>query len=86
MVEKVLAGVGLAVCVLLLVWTLLGPRRRGALAEIASRTWHWRSHRRQARQQAAQAIERARRPIVDREGNVYRPKSFNGRSGERRDH
>ncbi len=86
MVEKVLAGIGLAVCMALLLWTLLGARRRDALRQAARRGLRWRSHRRQARLEAEQVIERARRPIVDRDGNVYRPKSFNGRSGERRDH
>lgn len=86
MVEKVLAGIGLVVCVALLVWTLLGARRRDAIAGAARRALRWRTHRRQARVEAQQVIERARRPIVDRDGNVYRPKSFNGRSGERRDH
>lgn len=35
---------------------------------------------RHAKQEAADAIERARRrPKVDREGNVYRPDAFNGK-------
>ena len=38
----------------------------------------WYQRRSKARSEAAQAIDRARR-AVERDGNVYRPKSFNGR-------
>ena len=52
--------------------------------------WPWLKSRVQrprqaqhARQEAADAIERARRrPKVDREGNVYRPDAFNGKAGD----
>ena len=41
---------------------------------------------RDAQQQAADAIERARRrPKVDREGNVYRPDAFNGKADDKGD-
>lgn len=76
MVEKVLAGIVLAACIAALAWMLLGGRRRQALAETARRGLRWRSHRKKAQIEAAKAIERARRPVVDRQGNVYRPRSF----------
>ena len=51
----------------------------------ALRVWHWRSQRKAAElaaeRAAADAIRRAQRGArdsVQREGNVYRPKSFRG--------
>jgi hypothetical protein len=85
MVEKVLAGIGLVACVALLAWMLLGPARQDRLKRTAQRGLRWRSHRRQARVEAAKAIERARRPVIDRDGNVYRPKSFDRRTKRSRD-
>ena len=76
MVEKVLAGIVLAVCIAALAWTLLGAGRREALRESVRRGLHWRNHRKTAQMEAAKAIERARRPVIDRNGNVYRPRSF----------
>lgn len=80
MVEKVLAGILLAACVAALLWMALGPSRRERLRHGMKRGLHWRSHRRQAQVEATKAIERARRPVVDRNGNVYRPRSFDARS------
>lgn len=86
MVEQVLAGIGLAVSLGLLGWMLLGPARRErlrrsahprALRETLARGLHCRRHRRAAQTEALEAIERARRrTAVDRDGNVYRPRSF----------
>jgi hypothetical protein len=90
MIEQVLAGAVLAVCAVLLLRLVLGePRRRRfdtavrrawlSLKRGALQLWHWREHKRQAEQAAADAIERARRAGEwegTREGNVYRPKSF----------
>lgn len=86
MIEKVLAGALLAVCVVLLARLLLGARRRRqfdawagasgrAVAYRARRLWHWRAERDEARRVADEAIRRARGE-VERDGNVYRPKSF----------
>lgn len=84
MVEKVFAAIGLAVCVALLLGMLIG---RGRVAEMLQRTrsaWRWNRQRRSAEREAVEVIERARRgaPNVQREGNVYRPSSFNGRRAD----
>lgn len=84
MVEKVFAAIGLAVCVALLLGMLIG---RGRIAEMLQRTrstWRWNRQRRSAEREAVEVIERARRgaPNVKREGNVYRPSSFNGRRAD----
>ncbi len=76
--EKILAAIGLTVCVAFLVGMALGPRRVGALRSALRRPALWLRHRGDAKREAAAAIERARRQ-VKREGNVYRPESFNGR-------
>ncbi len=87
--EKILAGIGLAVCVALLIGMALGPRRVATLRHAVRRPALWLRHRGDARREAAAAIDRARRQ-VKREGNVYRPESFNGRGrqdgADRRDH
>ena len=86
MIEKVLAGVVLASCVFLFVRLLVGERRRyrldawlrrggRALAQRARTAWHWRAARREAQRVADEAIRRAGGE-VERDGNVYRPKSF----------
>ena len=85
MVEKVFAGIVLAVCGFLMLRLLLGERRRyrfdAALRRFAIscriralRMWHWRSAHRQAKRDAEEAIRRAREGEWD--GNVYKPKSF----------
>lgn len=87
MVEKVLAGIGLAACVLVLLGMAIGAGRRARLRAAWLRTWHWRRNRATARREAERAIERLRRPVVDRDGNVYRPKSFTRKADrERRRH
>ncbi len=81
--EKVLAGVLLAVCLVLALRMVLGTQRRrrlddwfAALPERMRRLRHWRADREQARRVADEAIRRARGEEVERDGNVYRPKSF----------
>ena len=85
-VEKVLAGIALLLCVGLFVRLLVGERRRWrldawlqrsgrAIAHRARLAWHWRAARQEARRVADAAIRRARGE-VERDGNVYRPKSF----------
>lgn len=91
MMEKILASLGLVVCVALLVHMALGARRRQAvdarvarllqgLRHTAHRLWHWRSSREAARRAADDAIQRARqgRASGEWDGNVYRPRSFKG--------
>lgn len=82
--EKSFAVIGLVACLVVWAGMALGPaRRQRALAALRQfgRRWQQRLRRpvqaRDARREAAEAIERARRaPKVDREGNVYRPDRF----------
>lgn len=84
MVEKWLAVAGLVACLGVWAGMALGPARRQRLLAWLRGTLHlarMRLHKpgqaRQARAQASDAIERARRSgKVDREGNVYRPDTF----------
>ena len=86
MIEKLFAGFTVAVCAVLLVRLCLGARRRfrfdAALRRagcgcrrFALRAWRWRASRHRAARVADEAIQRARRG-VERDGNVYKPKSF----------
>lgn len=86
MSEKLLAGFVVALCAVLLLRLCVGTRLRHrfdaamrrsgyACRRTALRMWHWRASRREAARLADEAIQRARRG-VERDGNVYRPKSF----------
>ena len=86
MIEKLLAGLTLVVCVVLLVRLCLGQRRQQrfdaavrraahACRRAALSVWHWRSSRKVAARVAEEAIKRARRG-GEWDGNVYKPKSF----------
>ncbi|HZE92229.1 MAG TPA: hypothetical protein VE029_11075 [Rhizobacter sp.] len=86
MIEMVLSAVTLALCVLLLLRLALGRRRRQRLDDAAYRAWwrlrrighrmlHWRASRKEAARAAEAAIRRAR-DGVQRDGNVYKPRSF----------
>jgi hypothetical protein len=91
-IETILASVTLAVCLVLLGRMMLKPRqqqrvdtavRRVVMACRRSVTsaYRWRSFRREAARAAEEAIRRARGPGQsawegDRDGNVYKPKSF----------
>lgn len=88
MIEKVLAGIALAVCAVLLLRMVLPERQRWRLdaawqqwaqssRRLARRVWFWRSHRRAAAREAEEAIRRAQRN-VERDGNVIRPDAFKG--------
>lgn len=94
MFEKLLAGLTLAVCLLLLLRLAVGARRRArwdavvrrsahALRRVGRSSLHWPGARRRAAAEARDAIERARRRGAW-EGNVYTPESFRRR--ERKDH
>lgn len=78
MIQKVFGGIGLAICLALLLGMALGAPRRQRLRTLLDRVLHWRQHRTRARREAASAIERARR-AVERDGNVYRPGAFGKR-------
>ena len=86
MFERVLAAIGLAVCALLLVRLLIGPRRRARMDARLTLTWQsmrhrahtlrrWRSTRREAARVANEAIRRAR-GRGEWDGNVYTPKDL----------
>lgn len=81
--EQVVAGVVLAACLGIWARMLLKPQQRRRLLAGPRQLWRGWQQRRQARRAAAEAIERARRaPKVEREGNVYRPKSFDRPRGD----
>lgn len=86
MLEKSFAVLVAAACLVLLVRLALPERHRWRLDAAAReawrafsawawRVWRWRSSRKAAAEMAEEAIRRARR-TVERDGNVYRPKSF----------
>lgn len=86
MFEKSLAVLVATVCLVLLVRLFMPERHRRRLDATARRgwqagrawalrVWRWRSSRRAAARMAEEAIHRARGG-VERDGNVYRPKSF----------
>jgi hypothetical protein len=88
--ETILAGLVLAICVVLAVRLVLkAPTQRRFDAWMryawartrlaAHRAWHWRSHRREAARAAEEAIQRAaRRANGEWDGNVHHGKSFKG--------
>lgn len=78
-----------AVCVLMLVRMMLPARKRARLDQrlkqvpkVLSRRWHTlrhgRRHRVVAERLAKDAIERARKTKVERDGNVIKPDAFKG--------
>ena len=86
MSEKLLAGFAVALCAVLLLRLCVGERLRQrfdaamrrcwyAGRRSSLRVWRWRASRREAARLAEEAIQRAQRG-VERDGNVYRPKSF----------
>jgi hypothetical protein len=86
MLEKYLAAFIATVCVALLIRLLMPQRYRwrldatvreawAACRAWAVRLWRWRSSRQSAARMAEEAIRRAR-SSVEKDGNVYRPKSF----------
>lgn len=90
--DKLWAVLGLVACGLVWAGMAAGPARRQRWQAHARGLWQGLRRRlrgpvqaRQARREAADAIERARRarPKVDREGNIYRPDAFKARRGGR---
>jgi hypothetical protein len=92
MAEKIIAGITIAVCAVLLLRLCVGARLRyrfdfiarnawSATRRTALNLWHWRSSRREAQQAADAAIHRAQRKAAsafERDGNVYKPDAFRG--------
>lgn len=74
-VEKLLAGIVLAACAVMLLRLALGPARRQRFDAFFVRLWRWPRTRRNAQKLADDAIRRARGG-VRRDGNVYTPDSF----------
>jgi hypothetical protein len=85
-IEKIIALVIAAVCLVMLVRLLIGERRRNRLdrAVIGNwqrasnwlvKGWRWRVSKKKAAKEAQAVINRAR-TRGDWEGNVFRPKSF----------
>ena len=86
MVEKSVAALLALVCLVMLVRLVLPERLRWsvdakarsawhAVCAWAVGLWHWRSSRKAAARLAEETISRARHS-VERDGNVYRPRSF----------
>lgn len=96
MFEQVLAGLVLAVCVLLLLRLTLNAPRRYRIDSALRRGWLWcgrqikrpgqhRARKRAAAAQAEELIRRVRRE-VERDGNVIRPRQFRGSREPRKPH
>ena len=86
--DKALAALTFAACIVMLARLLMGETRRWRF-DVALRRgwfaakrrffllWHWRASRRAAAQAAEDAIRRARQKDGGEwDGNVYKPKSF----------
>ena len=89
-VEKIFAAVMVALCALLLLRMLLRPRRRARIDASLLRNvavWRrrllgaiaWPRAELRARRATKEVIRRARASATERDGNVYRPKSFKGK-------
>jgi hypothetical protein len=90
--DKVWAVLGLVGCALVWAGMAAGPARLRRWQARALAAWRSLRQRlrspgqaRDARREAAEAIERARStgPKVEREGNVYRPETFTGKRSDR---
>jgi len=86
--ERILAAIVLAACAVMLVRLFVGERRRERFdwamrraAQACRRLYlsivHRRATKRDAARVAEEAIKRARES-TERDGNVYKPKSFRG--------
>lgn len=89
-VEKIFAAAMVVACVLLLARMLMKPRRRARVDASVRRNgelWQrrirllvaWPGAVLRARRATKDAIRRARRSAVERDGNVISPKSFKGK-------
>jgi hypothetical protein len=89
-VEKIFAAGMVIACVLLLARMLLWPRRRARVDASLRRNgelWRrrvrrfiaWPAAELRARRETREAIRRARRSAIERDGNVISPKAFKGK-------
>ena len=89
-VEKIFAAAIVVACVLLLARMVLRPRRRArvdATLRKKAALWQrriqravlWPAAELRARRETKEAIRRARRSALERDGNVVTPKAFKGR-------
>jgi len=89
-VEKIFAAAMVVACVLLLARMLLKPRRRARVdaslrknGELWHRRWvrvvAWPAAELRARRETREAIRRARRSALERDGNIIKPNAFKGR-------
>ena len=89
-VEKIFAAAMVVACLLLLARMVLRPRRRARVdASLRKRAtiWQrriqrallWPAAEIRARRETREAIRRARRSAIERDGNVISPKAFKGR-------
>ncbi|MGL6109228.1 MAG: hypothetical protein ACRC2B_03930 [Rubrivivax sp.] len=89
MIEKILAGIVLLICVALLLRLALREHHRRRLdatamraaftgRRLARRLWFWRAHRQHAAREAEAAIRRAQRSRRGADDNVVRPDRFKG--------
>ena len=80
LLEQIGAATILVICLAIWLRMAFPEARWWRLRAWLRRPWQALRKRRLARSEAAKAIERARRRTpVDRDGNVYRPKSFDKR-------
>ena len=86
--ETILAGIVLAACAVMLARLMVGERLRYRFDSALRRVYEackrrvrkvsrWRAGKRDAARAAEEAIKRARE-ATERDGNVYKPKSFRG--------
>ncbi|HEV7574432.1 MAG TPA: hypothetical protein VGO85_00180 [Caldimonas sp.] len=89
-VEKIFAAAMVVACVLLLARMVLKPRRRARVDASLRRNgelWQrrvrrfvaWPAAELRARRATKEAIRRARRSAIERDGNVLSPKAFKGK-------
>jgi hypothetical protein len=89
-VEKIFAATMVVLCLLLLARMVLRPRRRArfdASLKKSGVAWQrrirravlWPAAELRARRETKEAIRRARRSAIERDGNVITPKAFKGR-------
>ena len=90
--EKIIAGLTILVCLVLLLRLCVGERLRYRFDLTARRAWlklrrwalqlwHWRASRRHAAQHTTAAIQRAQRKAAsafERDGILYKPDAFRG--------
>lgn len=85
--QKWWAGLVVLICIVMLIRLVVGARRRAAMDRAAKAgwhamrawtagLWHWRQRRQDAARMTEEAIQRARRQRVDKDGNVLRPQAF----------